>query len=383
MKIKGTVFPIGKINKNRWGIPDEPNVVNSAITSLKQSKLKICPSCSDKNEHYCDFIDSGIVVGEIEDVARVGDNIEAVVNITHEEAIKNFKTGVWGTTWSPFGTYETMDDEGFIHGKYENKYLTFVNQPAWDESKTNEVYASEDKHVKSYCELSGDDELSSEPSISGKNLEDENNILFASSFDSSSLEKNNFDSFGENIMTDEEVVLENNNDIISDLKETEEQSNTELNEVVKQLTKKITELESKIVTTVDKKDGSNDDVDNKLDKYNGVPEDTVKMLIENAIVNERESVKKSYAIDNYKNVCKTIGIEVKESELNRFNDERFKFEDIEREINLIKSVAKKTGIKLDLNKEPKYPSSKENKTEESKSGYTVGRYNHRTKQYEI
>ena len=60
MIIKGTVYPIGVINKNRWGVPDEEDVIASIINSLKSSKAKICPSCADHStQHWCDLTDDG------------------------------------------------------------------------------------------------------------------------------------------------------------------------------------------------------------------------------------------------------------------------------------------------------------------------------------
>ena len=39
--IEGTAFPLGKINKNGWGIPFSE--ADNIISSLKNSVLRICP----------------------------------------------------------------------------------------------------------------------------------------------------------------------------------------------------------------------------------------------------------------------------------------------------------------------------------------------------
>lgn len=385
MIIKGTVYPIGELNKNRWGIPDEEDVVSSVIESLKTSKIKICPTCTGENEHHCDFNDTGTEVGNILDVYRDENNIDIIAEITNDTAKENFLNGTWGKTWSPYGIYDTIDEEGFVHGKFENKYVTFVNQPAWSVSKNNELYASETKEVRSFCELSGDDENQSdisEPSSSQKILEDENNIIFASSFNSSSSD-NNFENFGDTMSDEnnvdeqeniEENIEENKEDVIDykSLYESEKMKNDELNTSIEEL-------------NIMKENSIKEKIEEKID--NNIPEDKVQDIVNNAILAERERVSKEFALDEYKNICKSVGIEFKESDISRFNDTKFTAEDIKREGEIIKSVAQKSGVKFSPGKEPKYPSDDKNKkTPEqfmNQKGWTVGKYNFKTKQYEI
>lgn len=39
--IEGTAFPLGELNKNSWGVP--PSEAENAISSLKNSVIRICP----------------------------------------------------------------------------------------------------------------------------------------------------------------------------------------------------------------------------------------------------------------------------------------------------------------------------------------------------
>ncbi|MDG6244927.1 MAG: hypothetical protein QCH31_11165 [Methanolobus sp.] len=48
--IEGTAFPLGKINKNGWGVPTSEAA--SAIASLKKAVVRICPR---DNGHGCDL----------------------------------------------------------------------------------------------------------------------------------------------------------------------------------------------------------------------------------------------------------------------------------------------------------------------------------------
>lgn len=365
MIIEGTVYPLGVINKNRWGIPDEEDVVASAIESLKSAKLEICPACTGKSEHHCYIDNTGIELGNILEAYRNGENIDVKVDIVNEHAKEMFSSGEWGTTWSPVAEYETIDANGFVHGLLNTTNLTFVSQPAWNESKNNILYASEDKKLRTYCELGNEGRKTPEPSSSHKISEGESNTLFASSFQSSSSD-DNLNDFGEH-MPDEidNTELENIEPPVDEpdyksLYEAEKVKNEEL----------VAKLEPPVIEP-EKPEANN----------TGIPEDKVDEIVQNAIMAERERGFKERALTDYRNVCKQANIEVKDADITRFGESRFTSEDIVREANIIKMVAEKTGLKFGVT-EPNYPKEgKEKKPQTDEGRWTVGRIDPVTKEY--
>lgn len=365
MIIEGTVYPIGVINKNRWGIPDEEDVVASTIESLKSAKLEICPVCTGKGEHHCDINDTGIKLGDILEAYRSGDNIDVKVDITNEHAKEMFSSGEWGTTWSPVLEYENIDSDGFVHGKVITTNLTFVSQPAWDESKDNILYASEDKSLRAYCELGNEGCNTPEPSSSHEISEGESNKLFASSFQSSSSD-DNLTNFGEHMPDEIDNTEPENNELPVDetdyksLYEAERAKNEEL----------VAKVEPPVIEP-EKPEANN----------TGIPEDKVDEIVKNAIMAERERGFKERALSDYRNVCKQANIEVKDSDIARFSEPRFTSEDIVREANIIKTVAEKNGLKIGVT-EPNYPKQGEEKKPQTDEGrWTVGWIDPVTKEY--
>ena len=156
MFLDGPVFPLAQKNRNGWGVPLDS--VDSAISSLKTSVVRICPSIFGESEHHCDITGSRKdEIGKIVDAYQKDNEVRAVVEITDSTAISKLSDGTWEPTWSVFGG-GVRDSDGWIHD-YTNESLTFVKKPAWENAKGEIIFfASEDeqsevKNLKSYTTL--------------------------------------------------------------------------------------------------------------------------------------------------------------------------------------------------------------------------------------
>jgi len=132
LKIIGTVFTVGKFNKNGWAIPEDevPNVTSS----LRDAVIRICNVPPGASEHACDRTgDRYSEIGFITDAYREGDEIKAVGYITDREAIRKIKDGTWPRTWSLYGTGEIGDD-GFARNVTIHS-VTLVRHPAYEEAR--------------------------------------------------------------------------------------------------------------------------------------------------------------------------------------------------------------------------------------------------------
>lgn len=351
----GTAFPIGKLNKNGWGIPDDESVIESVIETLKTSKVRICAASVDNKEHHCDFSDDDTSnIGEIRDAWRENDNINVKVAVTNENAINKFETNEWGKTWSPYGFAEQLDPDGWVRGKFINKSLTFVSNPAWDEDGGNILYASK-KGLHSYVEL----EASS------------NKV---------------FDDLGD-IVSDDKLTGNKGNEPNG----TQNDDIDPYSELIKQLTEKV-EFESHRNDALDaqfkdllengfsKKDEEPKEDPPSTDPVGFIPEDKVNAMIKNAMEQERNRVEKEIALTEYKRVYENIGLEVTPTDVERLSDNRITASDIERELDSVKQVYSKynkTAIG-ELN-EPNYSANnKDKKKPDPKdyqgdvSGWTLG-----------
>ncbi|MCS3924413.1 hypothetical protein [Methanosalsum natronophilum] len=132
--IEGTAFPIGMINKNGWGIPSSE--IENAVKSLLSSVVRVCTRDS---EHGCDVTeDPRTEIGRVVDVWSTGDEIRIRADITDTLAQQKILEGTWEPTWSVYGKALSIEDEGWVNG-YENRSVTLVRKPAWDEAKFNIV----------------------------------------------------------------------------------------------------------------------------------------------------------------------------------------------------------------------------------------------------
>jgi len=109
-----------------------------------------------------------------------------------------------------------------------------------------------------------------------------------------------------------------------------------------------------------------------------IPEATVNAMIESAIKNEREAVLKETAINNYKQVCKTAGLEIKSEDLERLSNTSVLANDIIRETTSIKNIFDKYNkTSIGVSSEPTYTGKgkedkKSPKDYQEQSGWTVG-----------
>ncbi|MDG6244943.1 MAG: hypothetical protein QCH31_11250, partial [Methanolobus sp.] len=131
--IEGTAFPLGKINKNGWGIPTSE--ASSAIASLKKAVVHICP-CD--NGHGCDLSeDSNHEIGRVIDAWSTPTSEMVRVEISEKVAEQKILSGVWERTWSVYGKASSIF-EGWAQG-FQARSLTLVRDPAWDEASFNVV----------------------------------------------------------------------------------------------------------------------------------------------------------------------------------------------------------------------------------------------------
>lgn len=373
--MEGTIFPIGKLNKNGWGIPDDENVIESVIESMKSAKLRICAARTGESEHHCDFSnDDSSNIGKIIDIWRMDNEIRGRVEVTKEDAIENFINHSYARTWSPYG-HGVLDKDGWVKDKFEGKSLTFVNTPAWTNSGVDALYASH-SGLQTYSDfnLVGNDTSNVvEPSFLEVNEEKK---LFASESAGE-----NFESLG--VKMPENNVIDDIEDNIEDGVENPEDGNSLSNETLnrlEELYKAKTEQDEKIETLTKLLEEKNnvgnkpepEEEDSKL-----IPASKVEDMVNSAILREREKVNKEVAVSKYKDLCDKIGIEVKQDDIVRFNSERLTADDINREADSILNVYSKFNkTAFSANKEPSYSTQKKNEKRpedyQNRSGMTVG-----------
>ena len=130
--IKGLAFPIGKLNANGWGIP--ASEIDNAISSLKESVIRVCPARND--QHACDITESswdeiGTVLDAFFDPITY--SVYYIAEISDRNAIQKLEDSVWPFKTSVYGQGQ-QDSDGFVHN-YINKSVTLVTNPAWNESE--------------------------------------------------------------------------------------------------------------------------------------------------------------------------------------------------------------------------------------------------------
>ena len=346
MYMEGAVFPIGLLNKNGWGLADEPSVIKSTIETLKTSKIRICP-ITDDSEHSCDFNnDDTSNIGNIINAWRENDDIKVKLVITDENAVKKFNSNEFGTTWSPYGFAQTIDDDGFIRDNYINKSLTFVSNPAWNKTYGTIVAASEEKPVFEKDKLHSFIELQASE-IFGETMPDEDII----------------DETEQTEQTEQTDVTVNETLVkLEELYNTEKSRNDEL----------ATKLE--VFMQEFKKEPDQSEPANE----GTVPEAIVTEMVNVAIAKERESVQKENAIKTYQDTCKNIGVEIKPEDIERFSSDGIKANDINKELELITKIySKYNKTPIGVTNEPTYSvnEKKETKTPtdfQNATGWTVG-----------
>lgn len=137
MIIKGTVFPVNKINANGWGLPYDE--ISRAVTSLQKSPIRICKGFSksqqnNKFDHSCDLglstiTNAGVPLNVYYN--PLTSSIDAEVEIHDTDTQNLIKDGILNG-WSVYGD-GLKDSTGFVHN-YNNKSLTLVSEPAWSDS---------------------------------------------------------------------------------------------------------------------------------------------------------------------------------------------------------------------------------------------------------
>lgn len=368
--LEGTVFPIGKLNDNRWGIPNDKKVIDSAIGSLKTSVVRVCASVTGEGEHHCDFSDDPeSVIGSVVDswLNKETNSIDARVEITNPKTIEMFTSGKLGKTWSPYGYFGSIGEDGFVKEYFDNRSLTFVNNPASPETYAKVVAGS--KGVNTYIEMNfvGDDGVSPEPSSFSSDPEDGNTTAFGSSLPPSSSDKD-FDNFGDKMPDDKDITQD---EVPED--ETRDSDLVEIKDMLGVEQAKVKELETKFAELSKVKPEEPKDEEEKPETP-VVDAPDVKKLVEEAILSERERVEKEHSVKTYKELCDEVGIEVDKTALN----DSMTSASINREIALIKQVSEKHGKSVGVGREPNYrikqekPAPKPEDFQEQ-SGWTLGK----------
>lgn len=360
--IDGPAFPVGKLNKNGWGI--HRDAVDSAIASLKTSVVRICPKINE-NEHWCDFTgDRKAEIGKIVDAyfSEESDEIRVMVLINDSIAAQKIHDGVWPLTWSVYGEAK-LDEYGFAH-TYINKSLTFVDQPAWDESRGELVMVASDGAAKlqSFVVLNGekgnDDVVASDPDAVLKS-EIEVDLTTVPTINTTFGNPDDYQERGVNM-----VDIDN--------KEKTDDIPVDYEQVIAAERAKIAELEKQVESL------------RKL-TASAIPADKVETLIssrvQEIVASEREAMMKSKAIGEYKSVCAAAGIEFTDADNERFANAKYTASDIQAEIEMIKKFA---GLRdVPVGDEPNYtPFVTTNKDEKTAADYqnetnvwTIGHYN--------
>ncbi len=347
LMLDGPVFPIAQKNRNGWGVPLDS--VDSAISSLKTSVVRICPSIFGESEHHCDLSGSRKdEIGKVVDAYLDNNEVRAVVEITDSAAIQKLSDGTWQPTWSVFGSGH-RDSDGWIHG-YTNESLTFVKNPAWENAKGEIIFsASEDKqlevkNLKSYTTL-------------GLNQDKEDlSKYYASILNSDDFLTDNSSS----------TIIDNNKgETMTDTVESTPTENVDFEKVVASKDEEIAKLKEQIKT---------------MEKVQAAAispetfETVVASRIDTALKAERERIEKEHALTDYKNVCASLEIA---PEVERFQSEKFSASDVRMHIDLLNKVAgKRENVEAGA---PMYTPTPEKKGEtpesfQNESGWTVGYY---------
>ena len=343
----GPVFPIAQKNRNGWGVPHDS--VDSAISSLKTSVVRICPSIFGESEHHCDLSGSRKdEIGKIVDAYQKDNEVRAIVEITDSTAISKLSDGTWEPTWSVFGG-GVRDSDGWIHD-YTNESLTFVKKPAWETAK-GEIFfsASEDeqsevKNLKSYTTLG----LNQDKEDSSKYYA---SILNSDDFLTDNSSSDTIETFKGDFMTD--INAEN----------TTPTEGVDFDKVVASKEEEIAKLKEQI-KTMEKVQAAAISPDTF--------ETVVASRIESALKAERERIEKEHALIDYKNVCASLEIA---PEVERFQSEKFSASDVRMHIDLLNKVAgKRENVEASA---PMYTPTPEKKGEtpesfQNESGWTVG-----------
>lgn len=348
MFVDGPVFPIAQKNRNGWGVPHDS--IDSAISSLKTSVVRICPSIFGESEHHCDITGSRKdEIGKIVDAYQKDNEVRAVVEITDSTAISKLSDGTWEPTWSVFGG-GVRDSDGWIHG-YTNESLTFVKKPAWETAKgeiffsVSEDERSEVKNLKSYTTL-------------GLNQDKEDNSKFYASL----LNSDDFltdNSFSDTIETSKGDFM------VDTIIESTPTEGVDFEKVVASKEEEIAKLKEQI-KTMEKVQAAAISPDTF--------ETVVASRIESALTAERERIEKEHALTDYKNVCASLEIT---PEVERFQSEKFSASDVRMHIDLLNKVAgKREHVEAGA---PVYTPTPEKKGEtpesfQNESGWTVGYY---------
>lgn len=361
--IDGPVFPIGKLNKNGWGIHSD--AIESAIASLKTSVVRICPR-TNENEHWCDLTgDRKAEIGRVADAYyfEESDEVRAVVLINDSVAVQKLVDGVWPLTWSVYGEAE-LDESGFAH-EYHNKSVTFVDHPAWDDARGEVMmFASHSPvELKTYVVMTANNmsEVSPESFVINttlSNQEDYHVVKVTSDGSVTDDEKQNYRGVN---MTDNK---ENVGDVAT-------KPDVDYEQVLASERAKVVELEKQVEAL-------------KKLTASAIPADKVEMLIaskvEEVLAAERAATEKKWAVEEYKKVCAAAGIDFTSADAERFANSKYSAADIQAEIAMIKKFA---GGRLTASEEPAYApfsanTDKDGKTAEDYQNevnvYTVGHY---------
>lgn len=361
--LDGPVFPIAQKNRNGWGIPFDS--VDSAISSLKTSVVRICPSIFGESEHHCDLSGSRKdEIGKVVDAYLDNNEVRAVVEITDSVAIQKLRDGTWQPTWSVFGSGQ-RDSDGWVHG-YINESLTFVKNPAWENAKGEIIFsASEDeqsevKNLKSYTTLKLNQD------------------------------KEDLSKYYASILNSDDFFTDNSSSTIIDntkgetMTDTVESTSTDTVKNTPTESVKSTPTESvdfeKVIASKDEEIAKLKEQIKKLEKVQAAAitpetfETVVASRIDAALKAERERIEKEHALSEYKNLCASLEIT---PEIERFQSEKFSASDVRMHIDLLKKIAgKREHVEAGA---PMYTSTPEKKEEtpesfQNESGWTVGYY---------
>jgi len=130
--IEGPAIPIGKKNKNGWGIKESE--VKNVVESLKRAVVRVC---SRDNEHACDENNDPFAeIGRVVDVRVENGFIKPQVAITDRFAKIKIEDGTWEPNWSVYGIAHGGSENGWAKN-VEIKSLTLVRFPAWEEATFN------------------------------------------------------------------------------------------------------------------------------------------------------------------------------------------------------------------------------------------------------
>ena len=130
--ITGPIIEIGKINLNKWGIPNDEIEINSIKAGLIGRPLKIC-SGKDAifDQHSCDYKwDPAAAIGQIISTHIAAGWIHATAEVTDLVAQQKIKSGTWTDKWSIFGGYQFEDKNHMRYGTIPRS-ITLVDDPAY------------------------------------------------------------------------------------------------------------------------------------------------------------------------------------------------------------------------------------------------------------